>query len=97
MRGELTSLTWASDRAGRAGWAGYVVGLLVVAASFGLLLAVPSLGTAAGTPQLILLLSVLIVAWYGGFGPGLFATALIVVVTLPHGWTPWSLVRLAVF
>ena len=94
---KLTSRTTGADHANHGGWRGYAAALLMLLAAFGLLSLVPSLGKAAGTPQLIILLSVLIIAWYGGLGPGLFATALIVLVTWPREFTTWNLIRLFVF
>src|SRR5689334_1866665 len=78
-------------------WRQYGAAALAVVATMGLLGSVPSLAIAIGTPQLILFLSVLVAAWYGGFGPGIFATALIVIPTLPAEFTRWTVIRLVVF
>ena len=54
----------------------------------------PEVQDRAGTPILIYFFVVLLSAWYGGLGPGLFATAAIVVMTSHTSFPYWRVVRL---
>ena len=61
------------------------------------LLAVPDVGQTPNIPVLVFYAAILVAAWYGGLGPGLLATALIGLLTLPGPLSAWRLVRLALF
>jgi PAS domain S-box-containing protein len=50
-----------------------------------------------GTPIIVLFFLVLLSAWYGGLGPGLLTTALIVLLTWSTPSQSWQVVRLALF
>src|SRR3954454_13430408 len=56
---------------------------------------VPVIGDRAGTPILVYFFAVLLSAWYGGLGPGLLTTALIVLLTSHTTFPSWRVVRLA--
>jgi PAS domain S-box-containing protein len=56
---------------------------------------IPTIGDRAGTPILVYFFAVLLSAWYGGLGPGLLTTALIVSLTLHTTFPSWRVVRLA--
>jgi len=49
------------------------------------------------TPAFLMCLVVLVSAWYGGLGPGLLTTALIVCASLDAPLTLWRGIRLAIF
>ena len=51
----------------------------------------------AGTPAIIIFFIILMSAWYGGMGPGLMATAVIVLLTSGTSYPLWRVVRLALF
>src|SRR5579863_3096834 len=70
MTREMRFQVSRAERVGRV-WRHYGAAALAVVATMGLLGSVPSLAIGIGTPQLILFLSVLVAAWYGGFGPGI--------------------------
>ncbi|MEJ5991307.1 HAMP domain-containing sensor histidine kinase [Ramlibacter sp. PS3R-8] len=74
--GRTTTNDAAHDASSReSAWDGYALALLAVAGGLGLrFLLNPFLGQQG--PYLILALSVALAALYGGFGPGMFATAL---------------------
>jgi PAS domain S-box-containing protein len=78
-------------------WTRYGVAALSVCAALAILIASPSLLQAKGTTQLLLSLLVLVAAWYGGLGPGLFAGAAILVGTWPDELTTPNLVRVLAF
>ncbi len=63
------------------------------------LMSLPDIGAKLGS---VLYLAVLLVAWYGGVGPGLLATALMAVMATiaqvsQPGFTPWRLVPIPLF
>jgi signal transduction histidine kinase/ActR/RegA family two-component response regulator len=59
---------------------------------------IPMVRQGAGTPLVVLFFAILVAAWYGGLGPGLLATALIVVTFLPRAGDPaHTFVRVALF
>ena len=66
-----------------AWWARYGVAALAVAAVFTIAKTFPGFLEARGTAQLLMSLSVLVAAWYGGIGSGLFAGAAILCLTWP--------------
>src|SRR3954468_19424921 len=74
----------------------YAIAVLAVAAALAWL-AVPGLGTTPNVPVLVCQAAILLVAWYGGLGPGLLTTALFGLLTLPGSLTAVRLVRLALF
>jgi PAS domain S-box-containing protein len=80
-----------SDRIRRYGFA--LLTLILGAA----VLAIPAVRDGPGTVLIVLFFLILLSAGYGGMGPGLLTTAVIVVLT----WTPpseaWKFVRLALF
>jgi PAS domain S-box-containing protein len=80
-----------------AWWKRYGVAALVVCAAFLVLTAFPALFLAKGTTQLLLSLLVLVAAWYGGLGPGLFAGTAIFVCTWPGELSSPTVVRMLVF
>src|SRR5262245_35372673 len=57
-------------------------------------MAVPGVQDRAGTPILVYFFIVLLSAWYGGLGPGLLATAVIVVMTSHTTFEYWRVLRL---
>ncbi len=67
----------------RAWWKRYGVAALAVLGAFIVLIAFPTLVEAPGTTQLLLSFSVLVAAWYGGMGPGLFAALAILIFRWP--------------
>jgi PAS domain S-box-containing protein len=69
----------------RAWWIRYGVAALAVLDAFAIFIMFPGVVQAPGTPQILLSLSVLIAAWYGGLGPGLFAGLIIVLCMLCTG------------
>lgn len=79
-----------------AGLIRYGKALCVVLLAAAVLL-IPALRDASGTPSFVLLLAVMLSAWSGGFGPGMFATILIALGTLPSDLPPWRQLRLALF
>src|SRR5262245_37850944 len=56
---------------------------------------IPVLEDRAGTPILVYFFAVLLSAWYGGLGPGLLTTAVIVALTSHTTFPFWRVVRLA--
>ncbi len=68
-------------------------------ASAATILRIPGIieGDDNGTFILVSFFAILVSAWYGGFGPGLVATGLIVLLTLHPNMTPGRLVRLVLF
>ena len=81
----------------RAWWKRYGVAALAVFDTFVIFLAFPGVFQASGTPQLLLSLSVLVAAWYGGLGPGLFAGAAIVLFGWPADLSTPNVMRLLIF
>src|SRR5205809_6283327 len=77
------------DRLKRYGFA--LLTLALAAAAMNL----PAIGDRAGTPILVYFFAVLLSAWYGGLGPGLLTTALIVLLTSHATFPSWRVVRLA--
>jgi signal transduction histidine kinase/ActR/RegA family two-component response regulator len=75
----------------------YGVAALAIFAAFKVVLAFPAFAQAPGTAQLLLSLAVLVAAWYGGLGPGLFAGAVILLVSWPAALTTPNLLRVFVF
>jgi PAS domain S-box-containing protein len=57
-------------------------------------MAIPEIEDRAGTPILVYFFAVLLSAWYGGLGPGLFTTAVIVAMTSHTTFPVWRVVRL---
>src|SRR5271156_2583952 len=84
-------------RVGRTVWERYAVSALSLIVAFAAFKAFPPLFKAAGTGQLILALAVLIAAWYGGLGPGVFATSLILLLAWPAELSAPNLMRVLVF
>ena len=62
-----------------------------------LALNIPVVRDGAQTPILVFFFIILLSAWYGGMGPGLLATSLIVLMTWPGSFPLWRVVRLALF
>src|SRR4051794_12821744 len=54
----------------------------------------PDVQDRAGTPILVFFFAVLLSAWYGGLGPGLFTTAVVVLMTSHTTFPLWRVVRL---
>src|SRR5205809_1281481 len=77
------------DRLKRYGFA--LLTLALAAAAMNL----PAIHDRAGTPILVYFFAVLLSAWYGGLGPGLLTTALIVLLTSHTAFPPWRVLRLA--
>ena len=77
----------------------YAVAVVAVAAALGLMM-VPEIGRAFSG---VIFFAVLISAWYGGLGPGLFATALTVVaayiiIIMPLEHVPaWQVLSIAIY
>src|SRR4051812_12856124 len=57
-------------------------------------MALPEIEDGAGTPILVYFFAVLLSAWYGGLGPGLFTTAALVLMTSHTSFPFWRVVRL---
>ena len=57
-------------------------------------MAIPAIRDGAGTPILVYFFAVLLSAWYGGLGPGLLTTAVIVLMTSHTSFPFWRVVRL---
>ena len=91
-RGSNTTL-----RVARAVCTRYGVAALSVIVAFALIVAFPPLLQATGTAQLIFALAVLVAAWYGGLGPGLFAAAIILLVAWPVELSAPNLIHALVF
>ncbi len=72
----------------------YGFALLTIAAGWALM-AIPEIGEGAGTPIIVYFFAIMLSAWYGGLGPGLLATALIVLLTTRIPMPTWRVVRLA--
>ena len=81
----------------RAWWKRYGVAALAVFDAFVVLIVFPTLVQAPGTTQLLLSLAVLVVAWYGGLGPGLCAGAAILLITWPGEMTTPNVMRMLIF
>jgi PAS domain S-box-containing protein len=81
----------------RALWKRYGVAVLAVFDVFVILQAFPTVIQAPGTTQLLFSLAVLVAAWYGGLGPGLFAGLAIVVCTWAGDVSTANLMRLLIF
>jgi PAS domain S-box-containing protein len=76
------------DRLRRYGFAVLTVALL------GAVMTIPEVQDRAGTPILVYFFAVLLSAWYGGFGPGLLTTGLIILLS-KHTFFPfWRVLRL---
>src|SRR5262245_53674813 len=71
----------------------YGFALLILALAWALM-ALPVIDDRGGTPILLYFFVVLLSAWYGGLGPGLLATAVIVWMTSHTSFPPWRVVRL---
>jgi len=71
----------------------YGFALLTLAAGAAVM-AIPEIRDGAGTPILVYFFAVVLSAWYGGFGPGLLTTAVIVVMTSHTTFPYWRVVRL---
>jgi signal transduction histidine kinase len=95
MSTEGASSTRANGQ--RAWWKRYGVAALAVLDAFIVLIAFPALVEAPGTIQLLLSFSVLVAAWYGGLGPGLFAAAAILLITWPAEVSTANLMRVLIF
>src|SRR5262245_33916445 len=75
-------------------------GALLVVALVLVLLQSPILAHGVETRVILLFLAVLLAAWYGGLGSGLFATGLIVTIAVLLSWpsyTLWRVVQLGLF
>jgi PAS domain S-box-containing protein len=70
---------------------GFALLTLALAAA---VMAIPEIEDRAGTPILVYFFAVLLSAWYGGLGPGLLTTAVIVVMTSHTSFPFWRVVRL---
>ncbi len=77
-----------SDRIRRYGFA---VLVLILGAA---VMAIPEIRSGAGTPILVYFFAVLLSAWYGGLGPGLLTTGVIVLMTSHTSFPLWRVVRL---
>lgn len=71
-----------SDRIRRYGFAVLVLVLGMV------IMAIPVVRGGHGTPLIVLFFLILLSAWYGGMGPGLLTTALIVLLTWSGPFPP---------
>jgi signal transduction histidine kinase/CheY-like chemotaxis protein len=80
-----------------APWVRYAVAALAVIAAFAIVKTFPAFVQARGTAQLLLSLSVLVAAWYGGLGPGLFAGAAILCLAWTGDLSAPSVLRMLVF
>lgn len=67
---------------------------LVTIAVLAVVMSIPEIADHAGTPILVYFFAVLLSAWYGGLGPGLFTTAVIVLATSHTTFPLWRVVRL---
>jgi PAS domain S-box-containing protein len=76
------------DRLRRYGFA------LLTLALTSAVMAIPDIEDRAGTPILVYFFAVLLSAWYGGLGPGLLTTAVIVAMTSHTTFEYWRVVRL---
>ncbi len=90
--GSSTTLRMASAVCNR-----YGVAALAVISAFALNIAMPPGLMAPGTAQLVFALAVLVAAWHGGLGPGLFAAALILLAAWPGDPSAPQLLRVVVF
>lgn len=88
------SASGCSRSASVAGRYGLAVVILVVSLA---VMMVPVVSKAPGSGILVAFFGILAAAWSGGVGPGLFALALLVVITLPSSMPLWRLVRLVLF
>ena len=84
-------------RVARAVGSRYGVAALSVIIGFALTISMPPALMAPGTAQLIFALAVLVAAWHGGLGPGLFAAALILLAAWPGDPSAPQLIRVVVF
>ncbi len=57
-------------------------------------MSIPEIAEGPGTPILVYFFAVLLSAWYGGLGPGLLTTAVIVLMTSHTSFPFWRVVRL---
>src|SRR5262245_38919930 len=71
----------------------YGFALLILALAWAVM-AIPDINDRAGTPILVYFFAVLLSAWYGGLGPGLLTTAVIVWQTSHTAFPFWRVVRL---
>ena len=71
----------------------YGFALLTLALAYAVM-TIPEIRDGAGTPILVYFFAVLLSAWYGGFGPGLLTTAVIVWMTSHTSFPYWRVVRL---
>src|SRR5260370_38679847 len=71
----------------------YGVALLTLALAAAVM-NVPGIRDRAGTPILVYFFAVLLSAWYGGLGPGLLTTAVIVLMTSHTSFPFWRVGRL---
>ena len=78
-------------------WKRYGVAALSVSGAFAVLAMFPELFQAKGTAQLLLSLLVLVAAWYGGMGPGLFAGSAILFCMWPTELTTPNVTRALIF
>lgn len=79
------------DRVRRYGFAA----LVILAGA--IVLNLPLVKEGPGTPAIVFFFLILLSAWYGGLGPGLFVTGLIALMSLAAPLTSWRAVRLALF
>jgi hypothetical protein len=93
----MKSGSGTTQRAAPAICSRYGVAALSVIVAFALNIAMPSALLASGTAQLVFALAVLVAAWHGGLGPGLFAAGLILTVAWPGDLSAPQLIRVAVF
>src|SRR5262249_28126027 len=70
---------------------GFALLTLALAAA---VMARPEIEDRAGTPILVYFFAVLLSAWYGGLGPGLLTTAVIVLMTSHTSFPFWRVMRL---
>ena len=89
--------TRASTAGHREWWKRYGVAAIAVFDAFATFIAFPGIFQASGSPQLLLSLSVLVAAWYGGLGPGLVARAVIVLFIWPADLSTPNVMRLLIF
>jgi PAS domain-containing protein len=74
----------------------YVAAILAVL-SASLLLAIPAIGQVPNNPAILISLAIAFASWQGGTGPGLTATALIALLTLPGSFDGRLIARHALF